>query len=139
MMIQHHAQALDMTALAPGRAESVKVVKLAERIAAAQKPEIGAMRGWLRTHGKPEQESGHGHDHATMPGMATEAQLKQLRAAEGKAFDQLFLTLMITHHQGAITMATEVKGQGNNIQIEEMADDVVAQQTSEINRMRDLL
>jgi uncharacterized protein (DUF305 family) len=46
---------------------------------------------------------------------------------------------MITHHQGAITMATEVKGQGNNIQIEEMADDVVAQQTSEINRMRDLL
>ncbi|TWD25523.1 uncharacterized protein (DUF305 family) [Streptomyces sp. T12] len=139
MMIQHHTQALDMTALAPGRAESVKVVKLAERIAAAQKPEIGAMRGWLRTHGKPEQESGHGHDHATMPGMATEAQLKQLRAAEGKAFDQLFLTLMITHHQGAITMATDVKGQGNNIQIEEMADDVVAQQTSEINRMRDLL
>jgi len=71
--------------------------------------------------------------------MATESQLKNLRAAKGKAFDELFLTLMITHHQGAITMATEVKGQGNNIRIEEMADDVVAQQTSEINRMRNML
>jgi uncharacterized protein (DUF305 family) len=73
-----------------------------------------------------------------MPGMATEGQLKQLRAARGKAFDTLFLKLMITHHDGAIAMATEVKAQGNNIQVEEMADDVIAQQTSEISRMRAL-
>ncbi|MET7295087.1 DUF305 domain-containing protein [Streptomyces griseoloalbus] len=141
MMIAHHTQALEMTGLVPDRAESSKIVKLAERIAAAQQPEIKAMQGWLKSHDKPEQDNGHGHghDHATMPGMATQAQLKQLRAADGDAFDQLFLTLMITHHQGAITMATEVKGQGNNIRIEEMADDVVAQQTSEISRMRDLL
>ncbi|MFD8519825.1 DUF305 domain-containing protein [Streptomyces capillispiralis] len=141
MMIVHHAQALEMTALVPDRAESSKIEKLAERIAAAQQPEIKAMQSWLKSHDKPEQDDGHGHghDHATMPGMATQAQLKQLRAADGKAFDQLFLTLMITHHQGAVTMSTEVKGEGNNIRIEEMADDVVAQQTSEINRMRDLL
>jgi uncharacterized protein (DUF305 family) len=61
-----------------------------------------------------------------------------LRAARGKAFDALFLKLMITHHDGAISMATEVKAQGNNIQVEEMADDVIAQQTSEISRMRAL-
>ena len=139
MMIQHHAQALEMTELAPDRAESSKIVKLAERIAAAQQPEIKAMQGWLKSHDKAERDDGHGHDHATMPGMATQAQLKQLRAADGKAFDQLFLTLMITHHQGAITMSTELKGQGNNIRMEEMADDVVAQQTSEISRMRDLM
>ncbi|MGW4022929.1 DUF305 domain-containing protein [Streptomyces sp. NPDC005009] len=139
MMIQHHAQALEMTGLVPDRAESPKIVKLAERIAAAQQPEIKAMKGWLKSHDKPERDDGHGHDHATMPGMATQAQLKQLRAADGKAFDQLFLTLMITHHQGAITMSTELKGQGNNIRMEEMADDVVAQQTSEIGRMRDLM
>ncbi|MFC8390255.1 DUF305 domain-containing protein [Streptomyces sp. NPDC057238] len=139
MMIQHHAQALEMTELVPDRAESSKIVKLAERIAAAQQPEIKAMKGWLKSHDKPERDDGHGHDHATMPGMATQAQLKQLRAADGKAFDQLFLTLMITHHQGAITMSTELKGQGNNIRMEEMADDVVAQQTSEISRMRDLM
>ncbi|MBM7091691.1 DUF305 domain-containing protein [Streptomyces sp. S12] len=145
MMIVHHAQALEMTELVPDRAESGRIVKLAERIAAAQGPEIEAMRGWLKTHGKSETDEGHGkghgegHDHATMPGMVAPAQMKQLRAAEGKAFDQLFLTLMITHHQGAITMATDVKAQGNNIRIEEMADDVVAQQTSEITRMRALL
>lgn len=139
MMIEHHAQALEMTGLVPDRADSPKIVKLSERISAAQQPEITAMKGWLKSHDKPERDDGHGHDHATMPGMATEAQLKQLRAADGKAFDQLFLTLMITHHQGAITMSAEVKGQGNNIWIEEMADDVVAQQTSEISRMRDLL
>ncbi|MDO0931051.1 DUF305 domain-containing protein [Streptomyces sp. DG2A-72] len=136
MMIEHHSQALEMTELAPDRAESTKIKKLAERIAAAQKPEIEGMKGWLKTHG--EKETGGGHDHASMPGMATEGQLSNLRKAKGKAFDQLFITLMITHHEGAVTMATEVKAQGNNVQIEEMADDTVAQQTSEINRMRDL-
>ncbi|MFE5813998.1 DUF305 domain-containing protein [Streptomyces sp. NPDC056479] len=137
MMIQHHTQALEMTELAPDRAESAKVKKLAERIAAAQGPEIAAMKGWLKTHGKAEKSEGH--EHGSMPGMATEAQLEKLRAARGKAFDQLFLTLMTTHHDGAITMATDVKGQGNNIRIEEMADEVVAQQTSEIARMRAML
>ncbi|MGI5452533.1 DUF305 domain-containing protein [Streptomyces sp. CA-249302] len=136
MMIAHHSQALEMTELTPEHAESTQVKRLAERIAAAQNPEIKAMQGWLKRHGKDEKTEGH--DHAAMPGMATDAQLKKLRAAEGKAFDQLFLTLMITHHEGAITMATDVKAQGNNIQIEEMADDVIAQQTSEITRMRDM-
>ncbi|MFD4256847.1 DUF305 domain-containing protein [Streptomyces sp. NPDC058534] len=143
MMIQHHAQALKMTELVPKQAESGRIKKLAERISAAQGPEIEAMRGWLKNHGekeeKDEKETGGGHEHAAMPGMATEAQLKKLRAARGTAFDQLFLTLMITHHEGAITMATDVKSQGNNVQVEEMADDVVAQQTSEISRMREML
>lgn len=137
MMIEHHSQALEMTELAPDRAESAQVRKLAERIGAAQGPEISAMKGWLKNHGKTEKSDGH--EHGSMPGMATDAQLAKLRAAQGKAFDQLFLTLMITHHDGAVTMATDVKGQGNNIQIEEMADEVVAQQTSEVTRMRDML
>ncbi|MEX3105707.1 MULTISPECIES: DUF305 domain-containing protein [unclassified Streptomyces] len=138
MMIVHHAQALEMTALAPGRAGSAAVKGLAERIAAAQKPEIEMMRDWLTSHGKPQRAQGHS-GHAAMPGMATDAQLAALRGAKGAAFDKLFLTLMITHHEGAITMATDVKAQGNNIQAEEMADDVVAQQASEIARMRTML
>jgi uncharacterized protein (DUF305 family) len=136
MMIAHHRQALEMTGLAPDRAESSKVKRLAERIAAAQGPEITTMESWLKAHGGDRKSIGH--EHEAMPGMATGAQLKNLRAAHGKAFDELFLTLMITHHQGAITMATDVKAQGNNVQIEEMADDVVAQQTAEITRMRDM-
>ncbi|WP_343235507.1 DUF305 domain-containing protein [Streptomyces bauhiniae] len=135
MMIVHHTQALKMTELAPKRVESTQVKRIAERISAAQGPEISAMQGWLAANAK----GSNAHDHGTMPGMATEAQLAELRAARGRAFDQLFLKLMIAHHEGAITMATDVKAQGNNIQIEEMADDVIAQQTSEIVRMRDML
>ncbi|MGW1883960.1 DUF305 domain-containing protein [Streptomyces sp. NPDC001970] len=140
MMIIHHTQALEMTTLVPERAGSEPVKRLAERITAAQQPEIGAMQGWLTSNGggkDGKSGDGHGaHDHAAMPGMATKAQLDQLRAARGKAFDELFLKLMITHHQGAVTMAGDVLAQGNNVQVEEMANDVIAQQTAEINRMR---
>ncbi|WP_329624804.1 DUF305 domain-containing protein [Streptomyces sp. NBC_01255] len=136
MMIVHHRQALTMTELAPQRAGSAQVKKVAERIAAAQLPEIAAMEGWLKNNGGPREQSGH--DHHSMPGMATEAQLKELKAAKGEAFDELFLKLMITHHDGAVTMAAEVLSEGNNVLVEEMANDVIAQQTSEINRMRSL-
>ncbi|KOG80740.1 lipoprotein [Streptomyces griseus subsp. rhodochrous] len=137
MMIQHHAQALVMTGLVPDRASADAVKRLAERISAGQKPEIGAMEGWLKKNDGDQREQHH--DHGGMPGMATEAQLKKLRAAEGEAFDRLFLELMVTHHQGAITMATEALTEGNDVFVEEMASDVVAQQTVEIDRMRGLL
>ncbi|MFF3491856.1 DUF305 domain-containing protein [Streptomyces sp. NPDC002795] len=137
MMITHHEQALRMTQLAPKQAGSAKLKGLAERISAAQGPEIETMRGWLQKYDRDTAPEGH-HAHDTMPGMATESQLKKLKAARGEAFDELFLKLMITHHQGAVTMATEVKSGGNNIQVEEMADDVIAQQTTEIERMRDM-
>ncbi|MGV9423423.1 DUF305 domain-containing protein [Streptomyces sp. NPDC003656] len=140
MMIEHHAQALKMTELAPKRAESTAVKHMAERIAASQGPEIAAMKSWLRTDGGGGHDHGDTHDHAhthmSMPGMATEAQLTKLKSARGKAFDALFLKLMIAHHQGAITMATDVKARGHSVRIEEMADDVIAQQTAEISRMR---
>ncbi|EGX56882.1 lipoprotein [Streptomyces zinciresistens K42] len=136
MMIMHHGQALRMTELAPDRAGSAKVKKLAARIAAAQGPEIDAMKGWLRSQGK---SAAGGRAHASMPGMATEAQLRALRDARGAAFDRLFLKLMITHHGGAITMATDVKGRGNNIRVEEMADEAISQQSAEIRRMQDML
>lgn len=140
MMIVHHDQALRMTALAPERAASKQVKGLAARIEAGQGPEIEAMRGWLKINGGGEPADSRGdhgeHDHRPMPGMATEAQLKQLEQARGEAFDDLFLKLMITHHEGAITMAADVLAKGRNIRIQEMANDVIAQQTAEIHRMR---
>ncbi|MFJ8766491.1 DUF305 domain-containing protein [Streptomyces clavifer] len=137
MMIGHHEQALVLTALVPDRASSTPVKRLAERIAAGQRPEIAAMQGWLTNHGGDGREETH--EHSAMPGMASDAQLERLRAARGKAFDTLFLELMITHHQGAVTMATEVLADGNNVLVEEMANDVVAQQTVEVDRMRGLM
>lgn len=137
MMIEHHRQALVMTDLAEKHADARRVSGLADRIAAAQGPEIKAMEGWLKRYGK---HGGHQeHDHGSMPGMATDEQLERLSDARGGTFDSLFLKLMITHHQGAVTMATDVLSQGNNILVEEMANDVIAQQTSEISRMRSLL
>ncbi|MFI6765327.1 DUF305 domain-containing protein [Streptomyces sp. NPDC050355] len=133
MMIPHHQQALVMTALAKRHAADARVGRLAARISAAQGPEIGAMKGWLSGHGGPRAE-GH-HPHGAMPGMAGAAQLERLRAARGAKFDALFLTLMITHHRGAVTMATEVLSAGRNTLVEEMANDVIAQQSAEIGRM----
>ncbi|MEU9302457.1 DUF305 domain-containing protein [Streptomyces sp. NPDC048269] len=136
-MIEHHRQALTMSALAPKRASADGVKRLAERITAAQQPEIGAMEKWLTLHPAPPAASGgHGHDHGAMPGMATEQQLKELSEAEGADFDRLFLKLMTAHHEGALKMAGEALTGGNNVAVEEMATEVVATQSAEIHRMR---
>ncbi|MQY11743.1 hypothetical protein SRB5_18620 [Streptomyces sp. RB5] len=137
MMIQHHRQALVMTDLAAEHTPGDKVGTLASRIAAAQKPEIRAMEDWLKQNDGEHHGGGHS-GHGAMPGMATAAQLDELRGARGEAFDDLFLKLMIRHHEGAITMATDVLSEGNNVLVGEMANDVVATQTVEISRMRTL-
>ncbi|MFD4241425.1 DUF305 domain-containing protein [Streptomyces sp. NPDC058525] len=136
-MIEHHRQALTMSALAPQRASADGVKRLAERIAAAQQPEIGAMERWQTLHPAPPAGSGgHGHDHAAMPGMATEEQLRELTGAAGADFDRLFLKLMTAHHEGALKMAGQALAGGNNVAVEEMATEVVATQTAEVHRMR---
>ncbi|WP_240957825.1 DUF305 domain-containing protein [Streptomyces barkulensis] len=142
-MIEHHQQALVMTGLAEEHAGSGKVRRLADRIAAAQGPEISAMRSWLKRNGRDgggqEDRTDHdGHGGAPMPGMATEEQLDELRRARGEEFDRLFLKLMIAHHQGAVTMAKDVTADGRDTQVQEMAGDVAVQQTAEINRMRSM-
>lgn len=134
-MTEHHGQALAMSALAPDRAASDGVKRLAERITAAQRPEIGAMARWAARYPTPTPDA-DGHDHAAMPGMATEQQLKELTGASGSAFDRLFLVLMTVHHEGALKMAGEALAAGNNVAVEEMATEVVATQTTEIHRMR---
>ncbi|MFJ6795365.1 DUF305 domain-containing protein [Streptomyces sp. NPDC091268] len=137
-MVEHHRQALQMSALAPDRASAEGVRRVAERITAAQQPEIGAMQRWLARYpapsGSPTGE--HAHDHGAMPGMASRQQLDELAAAKGADFDRLFLRLMIAHHEGALKMAGEALAGGNNTAVEEMATEVVATQSAEIHRMR---
>ncbi|QTI43752.1 DUF305 domain-containing protein [Streptomyces nojiriensis] len=143
-MIEHHRQALTMSALAPERASADGVKRLAERITAAQAPEIGAMEKWLARHPATAAPAAPvtpgapavGHDHGAMPGMATGQQLAELTAARGPDFDRLFLKLMTAHHEGAVKMAGEALAGGNNVAVEEMATEVVATQSAEIHRMR---
>jgi uncharacterized protein (DUF305 family) len=140
-MIVHHQQAVWMSDLAPERASSRDVKELASRISDVQGLEIDALNRWLSEHTiptvNPTAPDHHtGGDHAAMPGMATDEQLQQLRDATGEAFDRLWLQLMITHHEGAITMAEEVRRKGVDVRVQEIADDVVAEQTDEIRTMR---
>ncbi|MFL6118497.1 DUF305 domain-containing protein [Actinophytocola sp.] len=140
-MIVHHQQAVWMSDLAPERASSRDVKELASRISDVQGLEIDAMNRWLSEHTiptvNPTAPDHHtGGDHAAMPGMATDEQLQQLRDARGEAFDKLWLRLMINHHQGAITMAEEVRQSGSDVRVQEIADDVVAEQTDEIRTMQ---
>jgi uncharacterized protein (DUF305 family) len=150
-MIDHHAQAILMAGWAPSHDASASVRALCERIVVGQRDEIGLMQRWLRERGLPvpDGDASHAHDmpgmdHPTalMPGMLTPTQLAQLDAARGPEFDRLFLTFMIQHHQGAITMVNELFS-ANGATLDDLifkyASDVNVDQTTEINRMGRML
>jgi uncharacterized protein (DUF305 family) len=144
-MIGHHAQAIQMAGWAPSHGASASLRTLCERIVVAQTDEIAFAQRWLREHHEfvpPADPRGHvmpGMDQPMlMPGMLTPAQMAQLDSARGREFDRLFLTFMIQHHQGAITMVQQLlsaPGAAQDGPIFRFAADVNADQTTEINRM----
>lgn len=150
-MIGHHAQAIEMSRMAPTHGASATVQTLAERIINAQEDEIATMQRWLRDrlqpvpdgkpHGMKMMHDGMEHE-MLMPGMLTDAQMKQLDESEGKEFDRLFLTYMIQHHRGALTMVNELfssYGAGQDELVFKFASDVNVDQTTEIARMKRML
>ncbi|WP_309080877.1 DUF305 domain-containing protein [Zhihengliuella sp.] len=147
MMIPHHAQAVEMTALVPDRAQSEQLKSLASRMHLEQGAEIDYMAEWLTARGlevPPEAggtDSGHHghHDGAPMEGTLTEEEMAALAAAEGTAFDRLFLEGMIKHHRGALTMCHEVQVEGIDLTTQELAAHIASGQSAEIARMQDLL
>ncbi|MFN2563912.1 MAG: DUF305 domain-containing protein [Gemmatimonadaceae bacterium] len=147
-MIAHHAQALVMTSLVRSRTSRSEMRLLAERIDVSQRDEIALMRQWLTSHGQeaPSADPQHAHHGAAgrgmMPGMLTEDDLAQLSRATGAAFDRLFLQLMIRHHEGALTMVTQLfatPGAAQETEVYRLATDVDADQRAEIARMHALL
>jgi uncharacterized protein (DUF305 family) len=148
-MIGHHAQAVTMGGWAPSHDASGSVRALCERIVVAQNDEIAFMRRWLRERHQPVPDADPrgqvmpGMDHPMlMPGMLTPTQMAQLDSARGSAFDQLFLTYMIMHHQGAITMVNQLlatPGAAQDGTVFRFAADVNADQTTEIDRMTRML
>ncbi|MEU7909229.1 DUF305 domain-containing protein [Actinoplanes sp. NPDC049118] len=141
-MIVHHQQAVEMAALADTRAADPQVKDLANRIEAAQAPEIATMTGWLTAWGRPPATpdgGGHGSEHESMPGMMSDADMRKLAGSTGAAFDKQFLTMMIAHHEGAITMANEETAEGSNPDAKALAAKIVTDQQAEITTMKDLL
>ena len=145
-MIEHHAQALAMTALVPARAADETLRLVAQRIEVSQRDEIARMRQWLLKRGEAVPATGGTHEHHSasegrppMPGMLSAAELARLAAASGAEFDRLFLEYMIRHHEGALVMVSELfatRGAGQELDIFRFASDVDADQRAEIQGMR---
>jgi uncharacterized protein (DUF305 family) len=150
-MIHHHAQAIRMASWAASHGASPAVVRLTERIVNAQADEIKFMQLWLRDRRQPVPEPNPegmimnmgGMQHTMlMPGMLTAEQMRELDAARGSDFDRLFLTFMIQHHRGAVGMVKELfsaHGAGQDESVFKFANDVEVDQTTEINRMLQML
>ncbi|GEN81378.1 DUF305 domain-containing protein [Actinotalea fermentans] len=142
MMIVHHEGAIEMAELAVATAASAEVRALGERIAAAQGPEIATMSGWLEAWGEdlPAEAdmSGMGHEGMQMEGMDQEAAMAELSGLTGAEFDRRFLELMIEHHRGAIVMAEQERGEGENAEAVRLAGAIIDDQTAEITEMTNL-
>ena len=153
-MIGHHAQAVLIAGWAPSHGASPTLQALCERIVVSQRDEIGLMKRWLsdRHLPVPSGDASHdmmpgmehmaGMDHAMMPGMLNAAQLTALDNARGADFDRLFLADMIQHHEGAITMVNQLFASSGALQddaVFKFASDVNADQTTEIDRMTQML
>lgn len=142
-MIPHHEQAVVMTKLAPERTENAQVLDLAERIEAAQAPEIDQMKGWLEAWNEPHKPGMEGMGGMAgmggMKGMMSDDQMAALTASSGPAFDKMFLEMMIVHHEGAVEQARAEKADGKFPEALTLADEIIASQQSEIDEMRGIL
>ena len=158
-MIHHHAQAILISKWAPTHEASAAVQRLTARIINAQSDEITIMQHWLRDRNRdpmtvdslgnvamaPMDHSAGGHNMAamaTMPGMLTDAQLKELDAARGREYDRLFLIYMMQHHRGAVSMVRTLfgsHGAGQDETVFKFAADVEVDQSTEIRRMLSML
>jgi uncharacterized protein (DUF305 family) len=150
-MIHHHNQALLMVAMIPTHTKTPQLIAMGQKIQLSQSGEIEAMKDWLIAR---KQEvpmimadgsahvgmTGHG-DMAPMPGMLTPEQMKTLDEARGARFDELFLTGMIQHHKGALSMVADVRaaGGGKETNIGDFLNEVDNDQRMEIVRMYGLL
>ena len=135
-----------MSGLAPGRTTNVELLALAERIDVEQTVEIGTMQQWQEFNGfdvtDPEsayQMMMQNPAMIEMMGMATQAELDLLDSLSGSAFDQLFLQLMIDHHQGAVDMCVQVMTNGQEPVLQSMANEMLTTQSTQIFQMQAML
>jgi len=142
MMIEHHVGAIEMADLALERATTPEVRNLAERIRAAQGPEIDQMTTWLEGEGEPTTAgnmTGMDHGSMEMDGLDQTEAMADLEEATGSDFDRRFLQLMIAHHTGALEMAQAQLDDGVNTEMRDLAQTIIDAQEAEIAEMEDLL
>ncbi len=154
----HHAQAVDMSftvreRLSPDDPAYDDVRLIAYDIANGQGNQAGQMFGLLQAWGLPQaspvpQMTWMGDDHSSMggggaedamPGMASAADLDELRSASGVDAERRYLTLMIAHHRGGVEMAEAILTRTDVPQVLTMATTMKNSQSSEIGAMQDML
>lgn len=138
MMYPHHAQAVEMAKLVPSRSQNPQLQALATAVEQAQAPEMRQMTALLQSFGKSAPSAG-GHGGHNMPGIMTPEQMSALQAASGPDFDRQWLTMMIEHHAGAITMAETELADGSNAEAKALARSIIDAQRTEIDMMRGML
>lgn len=153
-MIQHHAQALSMVDLTLERPLDPEVQAIAEGIRAAQGPEIETMVDWLDDWGedvpatvRDHVNSGHdmgdmgdmGDTGSDMPGMMSADDMDALENAADDEFQDLWLQLMIEHHEGAVEMARAEEAGGRYRDAIDLAGSIIDSQQQEIDMMQELL
>ena len=150
-MIQHHAQALAMVDLAAGRPLDPEVQKLTEQIRDAQAPEIETMTDWLTAWDQKIPATVRDHTHADMggmdmgdtgsdmPGMMSADQMNELQHAPDAEFQDMWLEMMIEHHEGAIEMARDEQADGAFGGAIALAKDIESSQQQEIDTMKGML
>jgi uncharacterized protein (DUF305 family) len=147
-MTTHHTQAVEMGMIAYTRAQNTEVKQMARDIALTQQGQIGMMQAWLAewdlspTGSQPPMawmpDGAASVKGGLMPGMATEAELTQLRTATGLDEDRLFLRLMVQHHLGGIHMAQEIVDRTKNQQVIDSAQVAINSQQRELTDMKTL-
>ena len=151
-MAIHHLQGVEMANVALDRSEDPAVRQLAFDISSTQTNQTGRMQGWLSLWGVPPTggermawmagDGGHSHvltDDGRMPGMATEAELAELRSLSGTDFDVEFLRLMIRHHQGGFDMAEYAAENAELPAVARLARTIAETQSAETGTMTDML
>ena len=139
-MIPHHQQAIEMSDIVLAKQGiDPRVTDLAKQIKAAQDPEIEQMRSWLAQWGNPPMPAMIGHDMPSMQGMMSDADMTALQNAQAVEASKLFLTQMIAHHEGAITMAQTETKDGQYPPAVELAHAIATTQQQEIDTMKSIL
>jgi uncharacterized protein (DUF305 family) len=134
-MSVHHAQAVDMALRIEPRTTDPQLALLARDIALTQQGQIGIMQGWLEAWGYPVSAESA----ATMPGMATDDDVRAISTLPVGDAEVRFLQLMITHHEGGVLMAQDALDSASEDEVLGLATDIEQAQQSEIAAMTQML
>ena len=132
-MTAHHQGALDMAKMIDGKTNNAEIIKFGKQIIADQEKEIAQMKDWREKWfaGKPAAKN------MEMPGMmdSMKMDMSKLSAAKDKDFDLMFIEMMTSHHQGAVTMAKEALTKSEKPEIKTLAGNIIKAQEAEIKMM----